>query len=277
AWWLVERATHRVNQGRFELQSTRLAGLIRARFDTTAQILYGARAHFAASEQVTVREWSVYFNSIQERFDYGVVGLGYVERVRRADLAAFEARIRAEGAPDFRAERVGEKEWLYVVTSIEPREHNSGVVGLDLGSGTTRRTAAETAARQNDLALSRRIKLKYDGQDVPGFLLFLPVYANDAHLDTEEQRMAALRGWVYAPIRIDELLANASEVAAVHLDFEVYEGDTASPDHLLYDEDGHQFAQKSGAAEPRQFTLAYPLEVYGQRWTLQTSEKPGFL
>ena len=277
AWWLIERAVHRVNQGRFELQSSRLAGLIRSRFDTTAQILFGARAHSVASERVTTREWTDYFNSIRERFEYGVVGLGYAERVRRGDLAAFEARIRAEGSPDFKAERAGQNEWLFVVTSIEPREHNGGVLGLDLGSGTTRRTAAETAARMNTLTLSRRIKLKYDGRDVPGFLLFLPIYENGAHLDAEEQRAAALRGWVYAPIRIDELLANATEVAAVHLDFEVYEGDGTSPDRLLYDEDGHLFANKSGAPEKRQFTLVLPLDVYGQHWTLRTSEKPGFL
>src|SRR5882672_11408655 len=73
SWWLVERATHRVNQGRFELQSVRLASLIRARFDTTAQILYGARAHSSASEHVTSQEWSVYFNSVRERFDFGIV------------------------------------------------------------------------------------------------------------------------------------------------------------------------------------------------------------
>ncbi|SDR70386.1 PAS domain S-box protein [Opitutus sp. GAS368] len=277
SWWLVGRAVHRVDQSRFELQSARLASLIRGRFATTAQILYGARAHASASGHVTTQEWSMYFNSIRERFDYGVVGLGYAERVRRADLAAFEARIRAEGQPDFKAERVGQNEWLYVVTSIEPRERNRGVLGLDLGSGTTRRTAAETAARQNDLVLSRHIKLRYDGREVPGFLLFLPIYENGAHLDTEEQRATALRGWAYAPIRIDELLADASEVAAVHLDFEVYEGDGTSPDRLLYDEDGHVFAQKPGAQEKRRFGQAQSLDVYGQRWTLQTSEKPGFL
>src|SRR4051812_23037762 len=68
AWWLVERSVHRVNQARFELQSARLASLIRTRFDATAQILYGARAHSDASQEVTTREWSTYFNSIRERF-----------------------------------------------------------------------------------------------------------------------------------------------------------------------------------------------------------------
>jgi len=277
AWWLVEQATERVNRGRFELQSARLAGLVRTRFDTTAQILYGARAHSEASEHVTTTEWSDYFKSITARFDYGVVGLGYVARVRRADLEAFEARIRAEGQPDFKAERAGQNEWLYLVTSIEPREHNSGVVGLDLGSGTTRRAAAETAAQENSLTLSRRIRLNYDGREVPGFLLFLPVYAKGAHLDSPEQRLAALEGWVYAPIRIDELLVSASEAAAVQLDFEIFEGDSTGMDRLLYDEDGHLFAQMAAPAAPRKFSMTQPLDVYGQRWTLQTSERAGFL
>ncbi|HEY0864750.1 MAG TPA: CHASE domain-containing protein [Lacunisphaera sp.] len=276
AWWLVEGAVERVNRGRFELQSARLAGLIRARFDTTAQILYGARAHAAASERVTTKEWSEYFKSISARFDYGVVGLGYAARVRRSDLDELEARIRAEGLPDFKAERTGLNEWLYVVTSIEPREHNRGVLGLDLGSGTTRREAAETAARENSLTLSRRIRLNYDGREVPGFLLFLPVYEKDMHLNSEEQRLAALAGWVYAPIRIDELLAAATDEAAVHLDFEMFEGGTTNMDRLLYDEDGHLFAKNAVAVEPRRFRLAQSLEVYGQRWTLQTSEKAGF-
>jgi len=277
AWWLVERAVHRMNLSRFEVQSARLAGMIQARFDAPTQILHGARAHSIGSRDVTAPEWSAYFNSIQERFDLGLVGLGYVERVRRGNVEAFEARIRAEGLTGFKAERNGQNEWMYIVTCIEPREHNAGVLGLDLGAGTTRRTAAETAARENTLSLSRRIKLKYDGKELPGFLLFLPVYENGAHLENLEQRMSALRGWVYAPIRVDELLGGVTDEAAGLLDFEVYEGDTVDPDRLLYDDDGHRFAQKAGLAPARLFERSQLLDVYGQHWTLRTTEKPGFI
>ncbi len=276
AWWLVERSVRNATQARFELQSARLASLIRSRFEATAQILYGARAHSDASQQVTVSEWSTYFNSVRERFDYGVVGLGYVTRVRRSEIDAFEAAIRRESRPDFKVEREGKDEWLYVVTSIEPREHNPGVLGLDLANGTKRRAAAETAARENTLVLSRHLQLNFDGRQVPGFLLFLPVYAPGAHVDSPEQRAAALQGWVYTPIRMDELLAQATQEASVILDFELYEGDAATLDHLLYDEDGHLFAQKS-MVEPRQFSLTQPLELYGQHWILKTTERPGFL
>ncbi len=276
AWYVVERSVHRVNQARFELQSARLASLLRARFDATAQMLYGARAHSDASDVVTVREWSSYFNSVRGRFDYGLVGLGYVTRVRRTDLEAFEAKMRAESIPDFTIERAGQNPWLYVVTSIEPRDHNPGVLGLDLASGTNRRQAAETAARDNTLTLSRRLQLNNDGRQVPGFLLFLPVYAPGAHLDSPEQRDAALQGWVYAPIRMDELLADATREAAVDLDFELFEGNDTSMDHLLYDEDGHLFAEKASLV-PRRFLQIQPLEIYGQHWMLRTTERAGFI
>ena len=275
-WWLMARAVRRVDQERFEVQSTRLASLIRARFDAAAQLLYGARAHVDASEHVTAREWSVYFNSITGRFNYGVVGLGFAERVRRADLAAFEARIRGEGRPDFKAERAGTNEWLYVVTSIEPLDRNSQVLGLDIGSGTTRRTAAEAAARANSLTLSRRIRLNYEGRVVPGFLLLLPVYPPGMRAAPGEQGLAAVTGWVYASIRIDELLAGATEDAAVHLDFEIYEGETVGRDSLIHDADGHLAGPPAATAPLRHFERMLPLELFGQRWTLRTSELPGF-
>jgi PAS domain S-box-containing protein len=278
AWWLVGRSVQRVNQARFELQSSRLANLIRARYETPAHILAGARAHANASERVTVREWSEYFRSVTERFDYGVVGLGYVERVRRADLDAFETRVRAEGVPGFKAGRTSQSEWLYVVTSIEPRDRNTGVVGLDLAPGSSRRDAAEAAARENSLTLSRHMRLNYENREVPGFLLFLPVYANGAHLGGPEQRLAALLGWVYAPIRIDELLDGAVEEAAVQLHFQVYEGDVLAAAHLLYDDAKHLPDPKSTrAVAPRRFNGRLKLEIFGQPWTLCTSERPGFL
>jgi PAS domain S-box-containing protein len=277
AWWLVGRAVQRVNQGRFELQSTRLANLIRARFDTPAHILTGARAHAYASDRVTVREWSEYFRAVTERFDHGVVGLGYVERVRRPALDALEERVRADGVPGFTVARDGQAEWLYVVTSIEPRDRNTGVLGLVLAPGTSRRDAADAAARENTLTLSRHMRLNYENREVPGFLLFLPVYQNGAHIESVEQREAALVGWVYAPIRVDELLEGAAEEAAVRLDFQVYEGDTTEPGQLLYDGTGPAAAAKANANATRRFRGKLPLEVYGRQWTLRTVDHPGFV
>ncbi|MSU72783.1 MAG: hypothetical protein EXS43_10635 [Opitutus sp.] len=57
-------------------------------------------------------------------FDEGVVGLGYVQRVPRAQLDAVEARIRSAGRPEFTAERLGQKPEVFLVTEIEPLARN---------------------------------------------------------------------------------------------------------------------------------------------------------
>ena len=73
--------------------------------------------------------------------------------------------------------------------------------------------------------LSRRIGLEYDSRSVPGFLLFLPIYRKDgtAAATPPADRLAMTQGWVYASIRVDELLADMPLHAAAQLDIAVYE------------------------------------------------------
>ncbi|MDB6114266.1 MAG: domain S-box-containing protein [Lacunisphaera sp.] len=282
AWWAMNREVRQTARARFDRLTERIGSAVRLRFDTAAHLLHGAAALPAASEQVTAAEWSVYLRKAAEQLDNGVVGLGYVEHVARRDVDAFEARVRTEGSPGFTVERAGRNEWMYVVTAIEPREHNTGVLGLDVGSGTTRRTAAEMAAAKNDLILSRRIRLDYEGRQVPGFLLFLPVYRPGMPLETPELRLAAVEGWVYAPIRIDQLMRGVAEVVSRQIDFEVFEGDGTRRDTLLYDIDGHLTRAGRGniisEAEfaNRTFHIVQPLEIYGQRWTIRFNTLPEF-
>ena len=282
AWGVMKREVRQTAQARFDRLTERIGGAVRLRFDTAAHLLHGAAALPAASERVTAAEWSIYLRKAAEQLDNGVVGLGYVERVARRDVDTFEARVRSEGAAGFTVERSGRNEWMYIVTAIEPRERNTGVLGLDVGSGTTRRTAAEIAAAQNELILSRRIRLDYEGRQVPGFLLFLPVYRRGLPLDTPGQRTAAIQGWVYAPIRIDQLMQGVAEVAARQIDFEVFEGDGTRRDTVLYDVDGHlggtgrdNLISEAEFAN-RTFHVVQPIEIFGQRWTIRFNTLPEF-
>ena len=164
-----------LDEKRFERQVQRIETAIHARFQNVTDMLYGARAMSLASEEVTPLEWSTYFKGLEGRYSKGILGLGHVKKVARSELTAFEKRMRQDGLPDFRIQRKGKKDWLYVVTSIEPSALNKGVLGLDVGSGDNRRQTADRAARENTLALSYRIRLFYQGDEIPGYLLFLPI------------------------------------------------------------------------------------------------------
>jgi CHASE1-domain containing sensor protein len=239
AWWLVAGEVRQTARARFDRLAERVAATVRSRLTTAANLLHGAAALPAASDEVTVNDWSVYLSRASAQLDNGVVGLGYIERVGREQLDELEARIRTQGEAGFTVEREGTNAWLDVVTAIEPRARNTGVLGLDIGSGVTRRTAAEDAARRNELILSRRILLDYDGRKVPGFLLLLPVFPQGVTLPPPEERLALVRGWVYAPIRIDHLMEGVAEATGRQVDFEVFEGDGSRTAALVYDMDGH--------------------------------------
>jgi PAS domain S-box-containing protein len=281
AWWVLAAETERTARARFDRLAERINNTLRLRFNTAAHLLHGAAALPEASEEVTAAEWSVYLRRAAAQLDSGVVGLGYVEPVHRAEIEAVEQRVRAQGQPDFTIERAGNNPALYVVFAIEPHERNTGVLGLDVGSGTTRKTAAESAARNNEMVLSRRIGLDYEHRKVPGFLLFLPVYQRGLSLNTPAERLAAVQGWVYAPIRIDQLMSGIADVAGGQLDFEVFEGDGTRSETLLYDEDGHLAAGPEREITARDFsTRAFhdrqSMMIFGRQWTLRFSTRPEF-
>ncbi len=281
-WVLVDRQAEAAQGARFERLVERVEDALRDRLDSAAQNVSAARALIESSDSVSRQEWATFVESTHGYAAGGVVGIGFIERVARADLDAFEARQRAEWDNRFAVERAGTNEFLYVVTLIEPIATNLDALGLDIGAGTNRRAAAESAMRDGKLRLTRRINILDRGRNVPGFLLLAPVYRVNQPLRDAAERTAALRGWAYASLRIDHLLAGIVERTDRLVDFEVFDGAEASLDRLMYDADGHL----GGRAEPRvvsagdfarrSFHTSRTLEFFGRPWTLHVSTRPEF-
>ncbi len=228
AWQVVALQVERAEEGVFHQRAERVLTTIRARFASAKQAVYGARALIEANQDITPDDWARYVWSVAPFLNEGVVGLGLVERIARDDIQALERRMHAEGVPSFRVERTGQNPWLDVVTRVAPAERNRGALGLDVGSGTTRRRATERAMLTGQAALSRRIRVIEGAREVPGFLLFLPVYAPGRPLTTPEQRTAALTGWVYASLRIDELTAGLADAGGPEIAFAIREEDSGT-------------------------------------------------
>ncbi len=264
---------------RFARVRDRVVDALLARFAAAEQALYGGRTLVESTEEVTTERWAHYVNSVLPFFDQGVVGLGYVERLPRTDLERVEARIRAAGRPEFTAERQGSKPWVYLVTQIEPLARNAGALGKDVGSGDTRRTAAEASATRGVPVISGRIGLVEGTQTSPGCLLFLPVYARGEMPATVPEREAKVRGWVYASLRVDRLLQAIVQVGEGLLEIEAFDGDGAQAKNLLFDSDGELALDDSRWAAVQAetgFTAAVTQQVYGRTWQLRLRATPQF-
>ena len=279
--WLIAREGRRADQFRFDRLNRSLSEAVRERFVAAIQALELGRKQAESKPEPVREQWAAFVDSVWPYVNKGVIGLGYVQRWPRAQLDALEARVRADGVPDFKVQRSGEDDPLYVVTHLEPANINAGALGLDIASGTTRRAAAEDAMRTGQPALSRRIQVILGEKKVPGFLLFLPVYAAGLPANTPVQREAALQGWVYASLRADLLLSHIPAALEQQADIEVYEGTETSAATLLFDSNPDVGAKGSGVFTAKDYagsayTHAEAFEAYGQIWTLRISSLPAF-
>ncbi len=194
--------------------------LVRAQFDN---VLAGIRAHVEsdihilaavtaagaayvnASQQITRREWATYVESLRLAEQHtGISVLGYVEKIRKADVDAFLARTRADGAPEFSIRFEGGAaespfDDLYPVKYTEPLDRGRRALGYDIGSHPVRRRAIERAAASGSFTLSDVIQLARSTDPEPGFLLMFPVYHPGCDLSTEAARRDALKALVSSP------------------------------------------------------------------------------
>ena len=116
------RELNRAETARFERLKERVTAATAERFRRVEESLYSARSLVESLPEVPHQRWSAFVSSMAPFLGQGVIGLGYAERVERSRLDELEARVRADGQPDFKAERKGQNPLAYIVTDIEPKE-----------------------------------------------------------------------------------------------------------------------------------------------------------
>lgn len=224
---------------RFKARVTAIQNAIRDRLDRHAQVLKGAAGLFAASTSVQRDEWRAYFESLDlaER-SRGFHALGYIERVEASNVDQFLSDTRGDGARHFdpsafRISPPGSRPDYYVVKFVEPLVRNLSAVGYDLGSDPLRRQVADQARDRGEATLTHALRL-VQAPHLPGVILLMPVFANDATPTNAVQRAAALVGWVYAAFIIEDLMGGILQSDKDDLDFEIFDGSEVSPETLMY-------------------------------------------
>ncbi len=277
---LVYREVDTAANAAFQRNITKALDMITLRLDANEQILRGGIGLFKASTEVNRQDWHDYVESLNlaEHFP-GIQGLGYAVQVHPAALPGLTSRIRKEGYSDFAINPGGIRDVYTAIIYLEPFDiRNRRAFGYDMFSESTRH-AAMAQARDSGLAtISGKVKLLQEtGTDVQaGFLMYLPNYARNMPLDTVEQRRRALLGYVYSPLRMNNLMQGVlGRLADTHdIDIEIYDGRTPSSDTLMYDVDSSMTGQDNRMH--KQFIDIRHLQSKGREWTLVFSSTPLF-
>ena len=260
---------------RFRSEVRSLTQQIEARMQVYGALLSAGASLFEASTGVNGDQWKSFVAGLRIQEAYpGIQGLGYSARVSAADKPQFEQGMRALYGGSFAIRPATPRPDYHAITYLEPQNPaNRAALGFDMYSEATRRQAMRRAAESASTQLSGVVTLVQEAsyaRQQPGVLMYRPVFDLALPAATAAERIAALRGFVYAPFRTHDLFAAVINNEPPGFDFSVVDrGGRDSDDALLFDHRGG-----SGAtAEPAQVRLTYnqALSFGGRIWVVNAS------
>ncbi len=275
-WWLHSR-TQGEAEAEFQRAVVRNANEISERFRKPVYGLNGARGVYATHPDVRRASFRRYVATRDMAAEFpGVRGFGFIQRVERADLPAFIAAERADEAPDFtlRQLTLRDEPDLFVIKLIEPAALNAGAAGLDIGSEAVRRQGALQTLQTGQPTITGMVTLVQDQRRSAGVLLYVPLYTDTAPGTPTEQR-GALRGLLYAPIVIQELLAGLGDVASDRVRLELFDTDDGvAIGPAMFDSAPDMPA--AGQARQARHEVLRAVDAPGRALTLRVRSMPAF-
>lgn len=243
-FYFIQLDRDNVDKSEFKITTSDLENRMKEKMRDYLQVLASGRALFKASKNVENEEWRAFVNSLNLSMTYeGMNGMGAVYKVYSKDLNSHLNEAKKTIDPNFSFKRVplhlGDKSVFaddhFIITFIEPYEKNAAARGLDLGSESNRRNAAERAIISGNATLTDRIRLIQDKNQRFGFLVYLPVYKSNLPITTTKERIKAFSHWIYAPF-ITELFLDSifSKFKNDQVSFKLYDRAEPSEENLVY-------------------------------------------
>ena len=225
----------------------------------------------------------------QRWLDSGAVSaMGWSERVRRDDIPAFEARVRAEGASGYRVfdrtDAVAPFEGLagpaasapsrvdggdvIAVRLIEPLQGNAAALGVNGLSIPAARAAIQQAVDTGDAAATAGFRLtQQDEADKRmGVVIYQAIY--DGEMAGIAQRRAALRGVVFVTLTMDTLLGGVVGQVPAYLKLCLVDADPLAPRRRLSGRPGCE-------TERARLLHERPIVFAGRQLEVRVSAAPG--
>jgi CHASE1-domain containing sensor protein/GAF domain-containing protein len=281
-WHVANTFVHRDALKRFTFKTLDIEQAMKDRMVNYEQVLRGGSGLFAASQRVDRQEWWEYVTRLQTNQHFpGIQGLGFSLRIPAAEKDAHIQQIRAEGFPNYTIWPETPRAEYHSIIYLEPFDmRNQRAFGYDMYSHPVRRAAMDRATDTRLAAISGLVTLvqevETDVTDVQrGFLMYLPIYRQDAPLTTVAERRQALVGFVFSPFRVNDLMQGILGAGLEDIDFEMFDGKELSEATLLYS--SKPTSPAPGVHVHPDFERIGKIEQGGRVWTIRYTSRPHFI
>ncbi len=201
--------------------------------------------------------------------------VGYSERVPRAELAGFEAAVRADGPADYQvfdrrdaaAGQADGADEVVAVRYIEPQDRNASALGVNALSIEAAAQAIRRAQRTGEPSASAGFRLTQEPGQQMGVVIYLPLYQGRAAGDAA-LRQAAFRGVGFVTLRMDDALNALMKRHQGHLNWCLVEREAPAMLRRLAGPAGCEVLPRLS------YSLDRPLQFAGRDWQLRLDAAP---
>jgi PAS domain S-box-containing protein len=268
AWNNARQRELSLAESHFQSTAGKLASLVQLRLTSFDITLRGGASLFAALKWPSPEHWRSYTDglALQDRFP-SLTGLGFAAYADPPRLAGLQLLLRDAGNGRFSVHPHGRRPHYGPVVYLEPHtQENLLAIGDDMYAEPVRQAAMRAAMDSGQTRMSGMVRLAQDrGRPIPGVLLYAPVYDAKLPRGNAAQRRQAMRGWVYAPFRMDKMVPMAIAPAQGSERMRVVDVSDHAQVVLYADPD-----IDDGSA----FTHSLVLALYGRRWRFDVFSGP---
>lgn len=233
------------------------------RMRTSETMLRAGTGLFDASEDITRNEWRRFFAKLlAEKETADMSAIGYAPVVPATDRDAFEQSMRRDEQANYTVtpRRTTERVIVPVMYAEYLANTTPNRLGYDMFSDVDRRQAMEQARDTNEAIMTQ--PLHFENNNNEGVVLYMPVYHRGMPINTVTQRRAAIQGYVYATIRVNELFNTIAFEDDQNFGFILYQTQDIDESEIFR---SLFVRNRSGVSEPAQTSQ---LKIFGQQWIL---------
>jgi|GEM_PF-4035426 len=259
---------HQVQQSFFPIQQ---------RLNQYEEMLRGTQGLFAASKHVERKEWKAYVSALKLEDNHpGLRRLGFIAYVPHDKLSTFIADTRADDAPAFSVRppaggNLNQPADHFIIKYITPLYTPDDILGYDFAGSSARLEAMWRAARGGSLSITAKIELELAEGRQTGVTLYMPVYSNSKPHDSEEERLAAVEGWIAAPLQVKHFMQSIRQAMPAGIGMRLYDGEELSAESILYDDGSFSEETKT------ELQTSKVIEWGGRKWSFQFKALPDFM
>jgi len=250
-------------RGAFEREAAGAADAVGAWLEGTLQALQATHGVFALREGMT-REDMRQASDWWLRQPLHLQAIGFSERVARADIARFEAAVRAEGADGYRVFERPERptqqdDEAVVIRHIEPLQRNAAALGVNALSIHAAAEAIRRAQRSGQASASAGFRLTQEQADQTGVVVYKALAGQGIGADG----LPPLRGVVFVTLRMDDALGALLRSRPVPLRGCLVDRESGAAQRRLAGTPGCETAPRLALAQDRVLNFA------GREWELR--------